>query len=281
MRKQLLKAGFKLLQQFERLIVRYSPHKNATFIPASEFPWTRVLEEHWMDIRSELDEVLKHRDHIPNFQDISEDQKSLTTDDKWKTFFLYGYGFQSNQNVMMCPRTAALLQKIPGMKTAMFSILDGGKHIPAHRGPFKGVLRYHMGLIVPEPDKCRIRVGKGYAHWYEGKSMIFDDTHNHEVWNDSKKQRVVLFVDFIRPLPFPLSVLNRFIIYLISLSPYIQDGKKNQSKWDAKLEEAINKLTAESEATETSETESLSPASGTLEEPQQAESHQIPVVHSH
>jgi len=242
MRQQLLHVGFKLLQQFERMIIKYSPHGNATFIEASEFQWTRNLEENWMEIRTELDEVLKYRDSIPNFQDISEDQKSITTDDKWKTFFLYGYGFQSDQNVKMCPKTAALLKNIPGMKTAMFSILDGGKHIPAHRGPFKGVLRYHMGLMVPEPDKCKIRVGSDYAHWYEGKSMIFDDTHNHEVWNDSDKQRVVLFVDFIRPLPFPLSALNKLLIYLISISPFVQDGKKNQSKWDTKLEEAVNNM---------------------------------------
>ncbi len=242
MRQQFLNMGFKLLQQFERLIARYSPHGNATFIDAAKFPWTKKLEDNWMDIRTELDEVLKYRDNIPNFQDISEDQKILTTDNKWKTFFLYGYGFQSDQNVTMCPKTSKLLHQIPGMKTAMFSILDGGKHIPPHRGPFKGVLRYHMGLIVPEPDKCKIRVGTDYAHWHEGKSMIFDDTHNHEVWNDSDKQRVVLFVDFIRPLPFPLSALNNFLIYLISISPFVQDGKKNQSKWDAKLEEAINKV---------------------------------------
>lgn len=242
MRQQLLDVGFKLLQRFERLIIKYSPHGNATFIDTSEFSWNKELEDNWSDIRKELDEVLKYRESIPNFQDISEDQKSITTDNKWKTFFLYGYGFQSDQNVKMCPKTAALLQKIPGMKTAMFSILDGGKHIPPHRGPFKGVLRYHMGLVVPEPDKCKIRVGTDYAHWQEGKGMIFDDTHNHEVWNDSEKQRVVLFVDFIRPLPFPLSALNRFLIYLISISPFVQDGKKNQSKWDAKLEEAVNKM---------------------------------------
>lgn len=194
-----------------------------------------------MDIREELDQVMKFHDDIPNFQDISEDQKSITTDNKWKTFFLFGYGFEAEKNTKMCPKTTELLHKIPGMKTAMFSILDGGKHIPHHRGPYKGVLRYHMGLIVPEPGKCKIRVGNDYSHWHEGKSMIFDDTHDHEVWNDSNKQRVVLFVDFVRPMPFPLSALNSFLLFLIGISPYVQDGKKNQTKWDAKLEEAINK----------------------------------------
>jgi beta-hydroxylase len=242
-RDKLSTVAFMLLKRIERLIARYSPHGNSTFIESTEFPWTKELEKNWKDIRQELDVILKYRSTIPNLQDIAEDQKSLTTDDKWKTFFLYGYGFSSDKNVRLCPKTSALLQKIPGMKTAMFSILDGDKHIPPHRGPYKGVLRYHMGLKVPEPDKCTIRVGTDYAHWYEGKSMIFDDTHNHEVWNKSERQRVVLFVDFVRPLPFPLSITNKFLIYLISISPFVQDIKKKQSKWDGKLNEAINNKT--------------------------------------
>ena len=104
----------------------------------------------------------------------------------------------------MCPRTAALMREIPGMTTAMFSILSPRKHILDHRGPYKGVLRYHLGLIVPrDAEACRIRVGEDIRHWEEGKSMIFDDTFNHEVWNDTDETRVVLFVDVLRPLPVP------------------------------------------------------------------------------
>ena len=96
------------------------------------------------------------------------------------------------------------MREIPGMTTAMFSILSPRKHILDHRGPYKGVLRYHLGLIVPEDaERCRIRVGEDVRHWEEGKSMIFDDTFNHEVWNDTDETRVVLFVDVLRPLPFP------------------------------------------------------------------------------
>lgn len=241
MKDSTIELGLRIIEPIERIIAKYSPHGSDTFIDPSEYPWTRELEENWTDIREELDKVLAFRNDLPNFQDISEDQKSITTDNKWKTFFLFGYGFEAKKNTKMCPKTKELLKKIPGMKTAMFSILDGGKHIPHHRGPFKGVLRYHMGLVVPEPEKCKIRVGNDFAHWYEGKSMIFDDTHDHEVWNDSEKQRVVLFVDFVRPMPFPLSAFNRFLLFLIGISPFIQDAKKNQTKWDARLEKAINR----------------------------------------
>ena len=86
---------------------------------------------------------------LPNFQDISKDQIEITDDDRWKTFFLYGYGFKAKLGVELCPRTAPLMREIPGMTTAMFSILSPRKHILDHRGPYKGVLRYHLGLIVP------------------------------------------------------------------------------------------------------------------------------------
>jgi beta-hydroxylase len=115
----------------------------------------------------------------------------------------------------------------------MISILSPGKHILDHRGPYKGVLRYHLGLIVPQDaEACRIRVGEDVRHWQEGKSMIFDDTFNHEVWNDTDETRVVLFVDVLRPLPFPESWVNRAIVKAIGFSPFVLDAKRNQEAWE-------------------------------------------------
>lgn len=126
------------------------------------------------------------------------------------------------------------------MKTAMFSILAPGKHIPEHRGPYKGVLRYHLGLIVPGPKgSCRIRVGNDVRCWEEGRRLIFDDAHPHEAWNDSSSYRVVLFVHFVRPLMFPLSLMNRLVIWRISRTPFITDAMervRNASRNEAKEE---------------------------------------------
>ena len=125
------------------------------------------------------------------------------------------------------------MREIPGMTTAMFSILSPRKHILDHRGPYKGVLRYHLGLIVPEDaESCRIRVGEDFRHWQEGESMIFDDTFNHEVWNDTDETRVVLFVDVLRPLPEPESTINRLIVKAIGYSPFVLDAKRNQEAWE-------------------------------------------------
>jgi len=188
-----------------------------TFFEPESFPWVPAVEAEWRTIREELSRVMARREDIPNFQDLSEAQRVLTEGDQWKTFWLYGYGQKAEENCARCPETDRVLQLIPGMKSAMFSILAPQKHIPEHRGMYKGILRYHLGLIVPGPEgSCKIRVGNDVRSWKEGKSMIFDDSHPHEVWNDCDSYRVVLFVDIIRPLPFPFSVVNRLIIWAIS-----------------------------------------------------------------
>ena len=195
-----------------------------TFFDPESFPWVATVEAEWMAIRKELDRLLVRRDEIPNFQDISEKQKALTEGEQWKMFYLYAYGVKAEENCARCPETVRVLQRIPGMKTAMFSILAPKKHIPEHRGMYKGVLRYHLGLIIPGPEGCcRIRVGKDVRSWAEGKSLIFDDSHPHEVWNDTDSYRVVLFVDLVRPLFFPLSLLNRSIIWTIARTPSITE----------------------------------------------------------
>jgi beta-hydroxylase len=226
-------VGERILAPIERFIGRRSLVGDATFFPPERFPWAAHIEQNWTVIRDELEHVLEDHEALPNFQDISKDQIEITDDDRWKTFFLYGYGFEAKLGVEMCPRTAALMRQIPGMTTAMFSILSPSKHILDHRGPYKGVLRYHLGLIVPrEAEACRIRVGDDIEHWQEGHSMVFDDTFNHEVWNDTDETRVVLFVDVLRPLPEPWLTVNRLIVKAISYSPFVLDAKRNQEAWE-------------------------------------------------
>jgi beta-hydroxylase len=211
---------------------------NRTFFDVAEFPWIRGVEQSWRDVRAELDEVLTYQDLLPNFQDISTDQYQLTQDDRWKTFFLYGYGFEAVKNIRRCPATARVVQSIPGMTTAFFSILAPGKKIPPHGGPYKGVLRLHLALRVPEPaSACGIRVREDVRTWEEGRCLVFDDTWEHEAWNDTDGTRVVLFVDFIRPLRPPAAWLNQLVIRLIGFSPFVQDAKIRHNAWERRFEQ--------------------------------------------
>ena len=206
--------------------------RNKTFFDPASLPWVAIVEGEWTAIRKELESILLHREEIPNFQDISEAQKILTEGDQWKTFWFYAYGEKAEENCARCPETVRALQNIPGMKSAMFSILAPKKHVPEHRGLWKGVLRYHLGLIVPGPKgSSRIRVGKDVRFWEEGKSLIFDDSHPHEVWNDCDSHRVVLFVDVERPIFFPFSLLNRGIIWIIARSPSVAEPMERVRKY--------------------------------------------------
>ena len=203
------------------------PDGNRTFFDTETFPWVETVEVNWQVIRKELDAQLQHKEAIPNLQEVSPEQSPIAQGDSWKSFFLYGFGHRIDPNCARCPETAGIVSKIPGLKMAMFSILAPKSHIPPHRGPYKGLLRYHLGLIIPAPSSsCRIRVAEEVRSWQEGQSLIFDDSHDHEAWNDSDQTRVILFVDFLRPLPFPLSALNRFAVGRISKMPFVTDAAR-------------------------------------------------------
>ena len=212
----------------ERLVHRFSSVGDQPFFVPTQFAWIPGIENRWTAIRAELDAILRQREQIPNFHEVSSQQVKLTQDDRWKTYWLYAYGRKMVDNCRRCPETTRLLEGVPQIKTAFFSILGPRKHIPEHTGPYGGVLRYHLGLKVPRrKELCRIRVASEVAHWDEGKGIVFDDTFSHEVWNDTDEERVVLFVDFARPLPYLLSVANEAVIRLFARSGYIQEIVEN------------------------------------------------------
>ena len=114
----------------------------------------------------------------------------------WRVFALFRLGVSFEDNVKACPETARMLQEVPGLVNAGFSSLDPGVYIGPHVGYTRQVLRCHLGLIAPE--NCGIRVGKEVRSWSPGSCFVFDDTQEHEAWNQSTSQRVVLLFDFKR-----------------------------------------------------------------------------------
>ena len=133
------------------------------------------------------------------------------------------FGTPIEKNCTQCPNTAAALISIPGLQNAMFSILAPHKTIPEHRGPYNGLLRYHLALVVPEnTEQCAVWVGGERRTWSEGKSLILDDSYLHHVENNTDQTRVVLFADFERPLAWPWSWMNRAVIALIKKTELAQ-----------------------------------------------------------
>ena len=220
----------------ERLNLKYSKVGNPAVFDSAVFPWATEIEREWPAIRAELERVLVRKDELPGFHEISTDVATITHDRDWKTFFFCGYGARSDINIAQCPETWRIVNTIPGLITVMFSILEPGKHIPHHRGPYNGVLRLHLGLIIPEPrEKVKIRVGKEFCHWSEGKALIFDDAYDHEAWNGSDKLRVVLFVDFVKPLRFPANLVNWILLHLAVFTPFIRESSDNHRAWEKRF----------------------------------------------
>lgn len=162
------------------------------FFNPAIFPFTSALEASWLDIRKELEQLQPE-----NFMDWPE--KNIYNHG-WGVLGLYAFGQRLEENCRLCPKTAGVVENIPGMITAGFSSLDPGTYIDPHFGVSKAVLRCHLGVVVPE-NNCAIRVDKETKNWQEGKCLVFDDTYEHEAWNRSNKTRIVLLVDFMRSSP--------------------------------------------------------------------------------
>ncbi len=216
----------------EATVVRYSLHGDPMVYDARHFGWVPAVEADWRQVRAELDAIMVYRDQMPSFQEILREVDVIQQDHDWKTFFLAGIGMDCSANAARCPETMKALSRIPGMTTAFFSILSPGKHIPPHRGAYNGLLRLHLALQVPEPgERVRIRIGNRICRWHEGRALIFDDTFNHEVWNDTEGYRVVLFVDFARPLRWPWHWLNRRFLGMGIFAPFLREANRRQQRW--------------------------------------------------
>lgn len=215
------------------LMSPFSKVSNKPVLGNEEFEWSKLLEENWEAIRNEAAALLQHDNHLPNIEDIQPQEGALNKDNKWKTFFLYGFGIKSQKNCEKCPVTTMVLEQIPGMLTGFFSILYPGKHIPAHKGIFRGIVRTHLGLIVPENNgECRMRVANETIVWKNGKAVFFDDTYQHEVWNETNGIRVVLLIDTVRPYKRIGAKINNSIINGITNSVYVKQAFKKNEDWE-------------------------------------------------
>jgi len=219
----------------EDWVANQSPMGNSSIIDAKAFEWVERLEKNSGVIRQEMIALLSGQTHLPNIQELSPRQMNLSKADGWKTFFFFLLGHRIEESYKRCPETGKLLDSIPNVSLAFFSVLAPGMHIKRHCGAYKGVLRCHLGLIVPEPrTNVRMRVGDKMIYWEEGKCVIFDDTHKHEVWNDTDGIRVVLLFDVCRPLPRWLTVVNKFVISLGGYLPEAHRLLRTQREWEAR-----------------------------------------------
>jgi beta-hydroxylase len=234
-REWVIATGLRLLPGFDRLLMRSKTTEEFQVFPNSVFPWTPYLESHWATIRQEAEVLLQDRMSIPSVREVSVDHEKIAVDEKWRSFFLYGYGVRIDANCAKAPKTAEIVSKIPGLLTAFYSVMLAGAHVPRHTGPTKAIVTTHFGLIVPkERERCHMQVADQNVVWEEGKIVIFDDMFPHEVWNDTNEDRIILLLHVKRPLKFPGSLFRDLFFAGLRASPFVRDGLKNLDQWDKK-----------------------------------------------
>lgn len=190
--------------------------ENGTF-PA----WRRYVAE-WEAIREESMAVGKHGHRVPNFHELMDEQSAISANDNrdWRMFVLKAYGLEIGENMAICPKLAHLIRETPEVISAALSFLAPQKHIPPHRGPFKGILRFHLMLTMPVdvnglPAAVLSIDGREYR-LMEGEFLLWDDTHEHEVWNRSDNVRVALLLDVWRPnMPYDLRVFSHIVVLFV------------------------------------------------------------------
>jgi beta-hydroxylase len=245
MRKFVKRRGKKAMRWASRFQSKQSLVPDTPFIDASLFPFLAEFEDKWQGMHDEVIEILKNSDDIPGFEEISPDQYRIALKRQWKTFVLFGFGQKLPKNCLKAPITTEILGHVPHLQTAWFSILAPGYHIPAHTGVTKGIVRVHLGLIIPkEREKCRIRVHDQIKAWETGKVIVLDDTYEHEVWNDTDEERVVLLFDFDRPMRWRGRLLNKLMLWLMKFTAFYQEPKKNLADFEDRFEAATRRADA-------------------------------------
>ena len=191
--------------------------RNVFFDIDETYPELRRIDNKYEDIRREIVQILPDKDNIPKYHELDEGQTEISakTEHDWKIFMLYAMGAKPEANRAKCPETSAVLDGIPNLFQAFFSILDAGKNVPEHCGPYRGYLRYHLALKVPTENPPSIRIKDRHHIWVEGESLLFDDSWNHEVYNKANDDRVVLIVDVLRPMPAIFHTVNQVVTSLM------------------------------------------------------------------
>jgi aspartate beta-hydroxylase len=205
---------------FDRRIATPAVLDAATYFPAhGDFCAS------WEKIRAEGLTVAEGYNRIPRFHEVMAEQAPISDNDgrDWRLFILKAYGIEIPGNMAKCPILAALVRGHRDVLLASITFLGPRKHIPRHRGPFRGVLRFSLGLSVPRsPDgspAVRMMLDDQEHRMGDGEWLLWDDTYYHEVWNDSEDVRIAHFLDIWRPhMPPDMWIMSKAILAITQVA---------------------------------------------------------------
>ncbi len=201
---------------------------NRPILDSKSFKDLQQIRDNWEMLR---DEAMKLYEigHIKASQNYDDLGFNSFFKRGWKRFYLKWYGDYLPSAREMCPKSVALLESIPSVHGAMFALLPPGGALVAHRDPYAGSLRYHLGLMTPNSPDCRIYIDGEPYYWRDGEDIVFDETYIHRAINESDKDRIILFADIERPMHGPVArAINGFfrMIFVRATATKNEDGDR-------------------------------------------------------
>lgn len=177
----------------------FSGVPNRPWLDRARFPELGQLDEHWETIRDEA-LALSQDGRIRRSEEFDDLGFNSFFRRGWKRFYLKWYGDPLPSARALCPKTLELIERIPCIKAAMFTMMSPRSKLVPHRDPFAGALRYHLALTTPKTGSCRLELDGDPYSWREGESVLFDPTFIHRAVNETDETRIVLFCDVARPM---------------------------------------------------------------------------------
>ena len=166
--------------KLNRFFLQYVGYdKRPTYFDIDQvYPKLNLITQNHLVIQQEFQKVRAAKQNLPRYHDIDPGEAAISDacEKKWNVYMLYLLGYQLQEATVLCPKLSHLLKNVPHLIQAFFSILEPGKSIPLHDGPYVGYLRYHLGLHIPKEEPPQIIVNKQPYTWQEGEAVLFDDS---------------------------------------------------------------------------------------------------------
>ena len=187
------------LAPYNAFVYLFSAVPNTPILSADQFSDLLRLRDNWETMRDEAVQLYGNG-YIRAAQKYNDLGFNSFFRTGWKRFYLKWYDDFLPSARTLCPKTVELLDSIPAVHAAMFALLPPNARLVRHRDPFAGSLRYHLGLVTPNSEHCRIFIDGIPYHWKDGLHVLFDETYIHYAENMTDRDRIILFCDFERPL---------------------------------------------------------------------------------
>lgn len=193
--------------------------------------WHQRLVEQYPAIRADWDAFVERNGRLPLIEDLIVEHQG--NEGPWRAGILWSKGKPVRPMDAEFPATITALRGIPGLRSALWSLMEPGTELPEHTGPNAGMLRYHLGIRCNQDSA--LQVGDTIVTYRDGEGVLFDDTAPHAAWNRGSEPRITLFCEIERPLDGYNAMMNRMVQRVISLDSRYRNAPRRAAQWHRAL----------------------------------------------